>query len=816
MPSRNFARACGGDDPRPVGPRRVATALVLLGSVAFAACGGGSDRDVTDSTGTGGATAGGSGGAAASGEGGNANTGGSTSTGGSPNTGGTSATGGSTGTGGAATGGSAAGGHTGGAGQSGTGGSAVTTGTGGAGTGGQGGAMSLTGAQVSVNASGKYTVTFADPAWTFGGDLGAAATGIATATGADAVGPYHETTFTYSRGGTRNGRIRAYDQVPVVIFGEKNPAAGSNIRNFPVLSTVPAVAYHLAYQDIQFAPYTFSGLAPDSPWVFFDASANTFLLSAGSHFMNATTTRNSSGAISVGIDSQIATLPAGFEQTAMLVADAGINKTYDDWGGALTKLDGKKLNPSDLTPDLASFGYWTDNGANYYYKTQSGADYQTTLKNVRTYFQQLGTPIGYVQLDSWWYPKGSADTWQGSGTNRGGEYLYQADSTLFPSGLLSFQQSLGLPLVTHARWIDPASPYRSMYKMSGNVSTDPAFWSKIGGYLKANGVVTYEQDWLNQLALPSTSNLTDQDAFTDNMAQAMAASGVAIQYCMPLPRHYLQSTKYQNLVTSRVNDDRFNRDRWRVFFYTSRLAWSMALWPWTDVFMSTEHDNLLLSTMTGGMMGVGDAINGADKASLVRAIRGDGVLIKPDAPILLMDRTIIAEAQGKTNPSLATTYSQHTGGRTTYVFGFTDVSASMSFTPAELGYAGSVYVYDVNHATGRLLTASQANTDTITDTAYYIVAPVGPSGIAFLGEQGKLASTGAKRISDWSDTGTLAVSVAFGAGEKSVTLTGYAPSMPTAAADLGTVSAVQYDATSKRFTVSVAPSGASASVKLHL
>jgi hypothetical protein len=572
----------------------------------------------------------------------------------------------------------------------------------------------------------------------------------------------------------------------------------------------------VTYQDVEFGPYTLTGLTPDSPWVFFDGGANAFILSAASHFMNAQTTRDTGGNVTVGIASQIAMLPAGFETTAVLAADTGINQTYQDWGDALMKLAGKKRNPSDLSADLERLGYWTDNKATYYYSTEKNKDYQTTLKDVNTYFAGLDIPLGYMQLDSWWYPKGSANTWEGSGTNRGGEYLYQADKTLFPNGLGAFQQSLGLPLVTHARWIDPASPYRSMYKMSANVSIDPAFWKSIASYVKSNGVTTYEQDWLNESALPSTSNLTDQDAFTDNMAQAMADAGLSIQYCMPLPRHYLQSAKYQNLVTTRVSTDGFVRDRWRTFFYGSRLAWSVGLWPWTDVFMSTEHDNLLLSTLSGGMTGVGDPIGSADKASIMRAIRGDGVLIKPDQPILLLDRSIVAEAQGKPGVSIATTYSQHTGGRITYVFGFTDSGGSMSFTPAELGYAGSVYVLDVNHGTGRLLTASQANTDTITDTAYDIVAPVGPSGIAFLGEQGKLAAAGKKRISDWSDDGKLAVSVAFGARETSVTLTGYAPSAPTATASTGAVGAVQYDASSKRFTVVVMPAGGSATVELHL
>ena len=60
------------------------------------------------------------------------------------------------------------------------------------------------------------------------------------------------------------------------------------------------------------------------------------------------------------------------------------------------------------------------------------------------------------------------------------------------------------------------------------------------------------------------------------------------------------------------------------------------------------------------------------------------------------------------------------------------------------------------------------------------------------------------------------MSVLFASGEASVTLTGYAPSAPVATADTGTVGAVQYDATSKRFTVPVSAAGSSASLKLHL
>jgi hypothetical protein len=138
----------------------------------------------------------------------------------------------------------------------------------------------------------------------------------------------------------------------------------------------------------------------------------------------------------------------------------------------------------------------------------------------------------------------------------------------------------------------------------------------------------------------------------------------------------------------------------------------------------------------------------------------------------------------------------------------------MSFTPSELGYTGNVYAYDVNHGTGRVLTPSQANSDTISDTAYYVVVPIGPSGIGFLGEKGKIAPLGKKRIASFSDNGTLSATITFGSGEKPVTLQGYSPSAPTVTASVGSVGAVSYDATAKQFTIAVTPAGTSATIAI--
>ncbi|HZP52220.1 hypothetical protein, partial [Actinocrinis sp.] len=107
--------------------------------------------------------------------------------------------------------------------------------------------------------------------------------------------------------------------------------------------------------------------------------------------------------------------------------------------------------------------------------------------------------------------------------------------------------------------------------------------------------------------------------------------------------------------------------------------------------------------------------------------------------------------------------------------------------------------------------------DTVgTNGSYYEVAPVGASGIAFLGDAGKFVSTGDKRITHLSDSGTVNATVAFASNEHSVTLRGYAPSAPTVTASDGSVGSVNYNASTHLFTVTVnAGSDHNAVIAMH-
>ena len=194
---------------------------------------------------------------------------------------------------------------------------------------------------------------------------------------------------------------------------------------------------------------------------------------------------------------------------------------------------------------------------------------------------------------------------------------YSASPALFPQGLAAYQKAVGLPLVVHGRWIDPTSPYHQTYKISGIAAVDPRWWDDRTQYLKDSGVITYEQDWLSEIYPHSpemASTLDAGPAFTDNMARATKQRGQTLQYCMPLPRFFLQGSHYDNLTTIRTSDDRFERGKWNDFLYTSLLADAMHIRPFTDVFFSTELDNLTLATLSSGPVGIGDAIGSESRA----------------------------------------------------------------------------------------------------------------------------------------------------------------------------------------------------------
>lgn len=675
--------------------------------------------------------------------------------------------------------------------------------------------------------SGAYQVIAKIPDWTLAGNLPGPAEKLTTDHGTDAIGGYQEIAFSWQDGDSPlSGTIRLYDNKDVILFSDTLAHASPKPPSpFPNFTKVPDKLFSMSYRNVDFAVPQFNNLKTlSSPWLFFDGNDHALLISAASHFLIGNLTGDGHNQIASGFNPTLANLPARFTQRTILAISDGINHTYDVWGRALTDLQGKKRPTYDADTILKYYGYWTDNGADYYYNYNRKLGYADTLKALVKSYREEQIPVRYLQLDSWWYHKTrtSPEGEEGSPKNSklpegdwncyGGLLEYKAHPFLFPQGLPAFQQEINLPLVTHNRWIDPTSPYHERFKISGLAAVDPKFWDEIASYMKDCGIETYEQDWLNEIFghSPELSSTVDLgDAFLDNMAKATKERGQTVQYCMPLPRCFLQGSKYDNLTTIRTCTDRFSPDRYRDYLFNNRLASALGMWPWADVFKSREINNMILCNLSAGPVGTGDAMGKENKENIFKTIRTDGVIIKPDAPIAATDGAYLDEAQEKDAPLAATTYTDHAGLKTIYAIAFSkSPGASFSIPPGDLGLSGPAYAYDYFAGTGE----AQKETDPLTGTvdpngvSFYIIAPVGKSGIAFLGDKDKIVSTGKQRIASLKDEpGSLSVEVLLAPTETAVTLHGYADAAPSVNVTPGEADPVQYDATTKHFTVSIKP-----------
>ncbi|MHB1921136.1 MAG: hypothetical protein ACYCOO_02760 [Chitinophagaceae bacterium] len=652
------------------------------------------------------------------------------------------------------------------------------------------------GIQVQVKkGSGRYTISSSQLNWTFGGTIGHPLRDLHTSSGHDAIGPYHAIQFSWTDRVAYSASIHWYTSIPVILFSLNLPQGTHQPPvAFPDFTTIPPGLLHFSYHNDVFSAPQFSLEQTSTPWLFFDQQDKACILSPASDFMVAKMTGDGRTRISSGLNSEVDHLPAHFSHATIMVFDQGIRQAWNTWGTAL-RHDYHRIRPAnDADPILKYYGYWTDNGADYYYNYDPALGYSGTLLALHKRYLNEGIRLGYMQLDSWWYEKSifdpngkpSADHKNpllpsGPWNRYGGLMEFKADPFLFPKGLAAFQQKLQLPLITHNRWIDPHSPYRQKYRISGFAAVDPAFWKHIMDYLKHSGVVGYEQDWLNYIYEKSPKMIADLstgNAFTDGMAHAALADGIDLQYCMAMPRFFLQGVKYNNLTTIRTSDDRFEPKKWMPFIFTSQLAYEMGIWPWCDVFKSHETGNMVLSILSAGAVGTGDAMGKEDLPNIRMACRADGVLVKPDLPLLPLDEDYIQLARHQQGPLLADTYTRHADITTYYVFAFSssDRTGNIKFDPAVLGTQGKVVVWDPLNKKARLMESKATFQDILPGSlyAYYIVAPLQPSGLAFFGDAGKVAATGKQRIASLASTShSLQVKVIFSKGEKEITLQGY-------------------------------------------
>ena len=492
------------------------------------------------------------------------------------------------------------------------------------------------------------------------------------------------------------------------------------------------------------------------------------------------------GQIEYGIEGEVEEIPAGTTHRFILAKGKGINATIEYWGEQM-RLAADRARPDRYADaGLSYLGYWTDNGAAYYYHHEPGMTEEETLLAVKADADERGIPYGYFQIDSWWYFK------EPGFITPGGLIRWEPQPQMFPDGLAAFQQRLGLPLVAHNRWFATENDYLADYEfvveksmalplhrdMFDHFAADAASW----------GIATYEQDWLMSqvTGLQYLRNGIDHaDAWIKNMDDAMADRGLTMQICMPGAAHLMDAINRRSWTTSRTSIDYragiSKESYWPQFHTINMLAYALGVWPFKDNFRTVEkfaEAEALIATLSAGMVGNSDFLGLSDADLLARTCRADGLLLKPDRPAFPIDAMFLDHQR----PYLATTYSRREGlGRWTYLaayhlarrhpersildklwgpisysgldpgrmFVFPDhvTDWRVNFI-RDLGRGGPLVVYDWR--TGEAWAADDGFDlpvrEHLYDFDYFVLAPIFHNGLALIGEMAKYVTLADKRF----------------------------------------------------------------------
>lgn len=405
----------------------------------------------------------------------------------------------------------------------------------------------------------------------------------------------------------------------------------------------------------------------DGPVVLFDLAhrgeTDVLILSPLSHFMATSLSqrnRSSDASLEYGIVGSISTIPANYMQSFMLFYSTnGINRGIREWGETMQRAF-NRTNQYRLNDRTVNYlGYYTNNGGYYYYNTEPGINYEQTIIDVA---HQLQFPNHYIEFDSWWYYKGTG----------GGVSEWRALPDVFPDGLVSVHHRLGnISLAAHNRWW----AYDNVYKEKYAFAVDPAakkalpigndsFWVDFFAEARTWGLVTYVQDWLEPQTRdfsPTRTDINIGEQWLKSMGAGAEQIGMNIQYCMSLPRHFLQALGISRVTHARASADyavslmNHVRSQWQIGI-TSMFLDAIGIAPFKDVLWTASTQpgspyssnasevlpdrQILISTLSTGPVAVGDGINLTNIERIMRCCRQDGLILKPDRALTAINQVV--------------------------------------------------------------------------------------------------------------------------------------------------------------------------------
>ncbi len=599
-------------------------------------------------------------------------------------------------------------------------------------------------------------------------------------------------------------------------------------HRYPELAVDQKYKHVLSFQMTPFMPPRREALAGNGPLILFSDEMDVLVFSPLDHFYVSLIDFRG-GRLRSGIEGDVTAIPAGFAHRFVVVRGRGMAATIARWGEILRATTGKQLPDRYADTGLSYLGYWTDNGAFYYYNPPPDTTYEDVLLAVKRDADQRGIPFRYFQIDSWWYRKRPGAPWFG------GTVRWEPLPEAFPRGLEKFRQDLGLPLIAHSRWFAPDHGYLGEYQFVPGermaLPVERRFYDHLLGNARQWGIETFEQDWLTTQYWGVRwlrSGLDHADHWVKIMDDAAADSGRTMQICMAHGGFLMDAVNRRSWTTMRTSIDyRHSVSKesfWPHFHTVNMLAHAVGLWPFKDNFQCAEKHGeaeALISILSAGMVGPSDELGRADAALLARTCRADGLLLKPDRPAFPIDAMFLPHAR----PYTTYTESRRAdGGRWLYLaayhlarrhprrttldrlwarasydfrepgrfFVFPDRVTDWQVDLArDLGVSGPVVAYDWRTRRAALVerTLALPATEDLYGFAYFVLAPVSANGLALLGETEKFVTLADRRF-DRIETGDNGFRVSVrGVPGETVTLRAYdtraGALLPPASATIG-------------------------------
>ncbi|MFW9820645.1 MAG: hypothetical protein ACFFE5_13630, partial [Candidatus Thorarchaeota archaeon] len=173
--------------------------------------------------------------------------------------------------------------------------------------------------------------------------------------------------------------IKNYINQNFIIFklsipeGIENTSSGKTskvITSFPSFINKNFNSKVFTYRNKIFCPPSRKIGATSAPVLLYDDNLNCFVLSPLDGFLHTIISKGRNHRINCGIQGEIKALPKEFSQSYILLFDKGINQSMQRLGDILLNYHNSNRNSFYANVVTSYLGYWTDNGAYYYYKTE--------------------------------------------------------------------------------------------------------------------------------------------------------------------------------------------------------------------------------------------------------------------------------------------------------------------------------------------------------------------------------------------------------------------------------------------------------------